>query len=307
MDKSDSLDSEIIRVNALSRQMIDEYVSLGGHIVIGEVQHAMYGDIFDFLNFRVETADTCLDLIASGRIADALGLCRSLLENYLLLTLMCRGRKFFQLQNLENKTPVEFKLHLNEQQTKLREQHAKGDALACLEVQSYPRAARHLMYVFEGLSDKGIPGFFIPIHYIEFRNFRPETMRLRDEDYFVYHESSPDLKKASKDYRKEAAHLYRHYLSYDGLIQCLELNNFFDKPAVAWLEAHYTFLGQYLHPTHDAARILHEHSNVHSAQTSIGMNRPYSKPAILLAALYACYCLAGLLDGSYSAGADGFW
>lgn len=296
VDELDSCDREIARVSALSHQLIDEYVSLSGAIVIGEVQNAMYGEIFDFVNFRIETADTCLRHIVAGRIADALGLCRSLLEHYLLLMLMCRGRKYFRLQNLENKTSAEFKEYLKEQQAKLAEQHAHGEALACLRVQAYPRAARHLMYVFEGLEDEELPGFFIPIHYFEFRNFRPDTMRLKYEDYFVYHEPSPDLKKANKDYRKEATHLYRHYLSYDSLIQCLELNGFLDSPAVARLEAHYTFLGQYLHPTHDAARMLHEHNNVRSGETSIGMSQPYSKPAILLAALYVCYCLAGLLD-----------
>ena len=152
------------------------------------------------------------------------------------------------------------------------------------------------MYVFEGLGDKELPGFFIPIHYFEFREFRPETMRLKDGDYFVYHQPGPELKKAAKGYRKEATRLYRHYLSYDGLIQCLELNDFFDDPAVARLEAHYTFLGQFLHPTHDAARILHERSNVHSGETSIGMRQEYSNAAVLLASLYVSYCIAGLLD-----------
>ena len=40
---------------------------------------------------------TCLLLIEKGKIADALGLSRSLLEHYLLLMLMSRGRKYPKL------------------------------------------------------------------------------------------------------------------------------------------------------------------------------------------------------------------
>lgn len=112
--------------------MINEYLAWGDNIRIGEIQNMIYGELTDFVNFRVETADTCIDLIENRRIADALGLCRSLLENYLLLLLMCRGRKYFQLQDATRKTDGEFKVFLKEQQEKLAEQHAKGEALACL-------------------------------------------------------------------------------------------------------------------------------------------------------------------------------
>lgn len=294
MASGDPIDAEILRLERHAREMITEYVALKGKIKIGESYNTMYGDIFDFVNFRVETADSCLRLISDKRVADALGLTRSLLENYLLLILMCRGKKFFQLQNLERLTPDEFKKYIENQVKKLEDQHSNGEALACLEVRSYPRAARHAMYVFEGLSDKDIPGFFIPIHYFEFQNFRPEKMRLKDEDYFVYHEPTAKLKQALKEHRKEATHLYRHYLSYDGLVQCLDLNGFLKQGALPRLDAHYTFLGEFLHPTYGAARQLHERGNVYSGETAIGMGQTYSKPSIVLALLYVSYCLSGI-------------
>ena len=43
---------------------------------------------------------------------------------------------------------------------------------------------------------------------------------------------------------------------------CLELNGLADDPLQARIEAHYTFLSKFLHPTHNAARDLHEHANV---------------------------------------------
>jgi len=296
MPDTTPIDLEISKVNALSRQMIEEYVGWYDKIVVGEVQDLHYNELIEFVNFRIETVDSCLMLIDKRRIADALGLGRSLLEHYLLLVLMCRGRKLFQLQDCTSKTEGEFKRYLQDQREKLAEQHAAGEALACLEVRSYPRAKRHLMYVFEGLKDKEDPSFVIPIHYFALREFHPETMRLKDEDYFTYYDPDAEAREAAKAHRNEAMHQYKHYLSYDALLQCLTLNGLVDRAAQTRIEAHYTFLGKYLHPTHDSARELHDRSNFHAGTTAIGMDQPYSKVAVLLASLYVSYLLAGILD-----------
>src|SRR5215475_7249220 len=95
-----TMSEEITGAKQMARAMIDEYVAWRGNITYGDELHAVYMDMLDFVNFRVETADSCLLLIENGRIADALGLSRSLFENYLLLMLMCRGTKFFQWEDL---------------------------------------------------------------------------------------------------------------------------------------------------------------------------------------------------------------
>jgi hypothetical protein len=102
---TDPLPAEIARVNQLTRSMIDEYVSWRSKIVHGEIEQFMYSEMLDFVNFRIETADTCLLLIEHGKIADALGLSRSIFENYLLLMLMCRGTKYFKLRDLSSWHP----------------------------------------------------------------------------------------------------------------------------------------------------------------------------------------------------------
>jgi hypothetical protein len=109
-------------------------------------------------------------------------------------------------------------------------------------------------------------------------------------------EYPPDTEKFLQGHQKDAAVVYKHYLSYDVLLTCLELNELADHGAVARIEAHYTFLGQFLHPTNDAARDLRDNSNYHEGKPAIGMNSPYSSTARLLAALYVCYLVAGLLD-----------
>ncbi|MFI7284710.1 hypothetical protein ACIBOV_31085 [Micromonospora chersina] len=275
--------------------MLAEYVAWGEKITVGQIQQGMYNDLIDFLNFRVETADTCLQLIERDRVADALGLSRSLLENYLLFMLMCRGRKFFKLQDRTDLTDGQFKAYLAEQQASLKVEQEAGST-ACVAVAKYPRARRHLMYVFEGLKSEDDDGFVVPIHYFHFQEFRPEVMRLKREDYFEYFEYPPDTQKILEGHQRDAAVVYKHYLSYDALLTCLEVNELVDRPAISRIEAHYTFLGQFLHPTHNAARDLRTGSNYYSGSPAIGMNSPNTPAARILAALYVCYLVSGFLD-----------
>ena len=290
-----ALDTEIARVNKHSHNLLNEYVEWDQKIKSGQIENTLYSDLIDFVNFRLETVDTCLLLIEKEKIADALGLCRSILENYMLLMLMCRGYKLFRLRDPESKTDSEFNKCLLTQQQELEERQQAGNT-NCMAVKKYPRAKRHLMYIFEGVKDQSEPGFMIPLHYFAFQEFYPETMRLRDEDYFVYHLPSSSVTKAQKKHRQDADFKYRHYLSYDALMQCLELNNIADKAAQTRIEAHYTFLGKYLHPTHDAARDLRQRNNWHRRQTVLGFDQPYEKTAILLASLYVCFLLTGILE-----------
>lgn len=288
------LSRETARINQLTRQMISEYVSWRGKIAYAST-NTMYGDLLDFVNFRIETADSCLLLIENRRIADSLGLSRALLENYLLLMLMCRGSKYFRLQDLTELKEAQFKTRFHEQEQELREQQTQGTT-QCLAVKIYPRAKRHLMYIFEGLPSSDEPDFVIPIHFFEFQEFRPEIMRLKDDNYFQYRELEPAIKKARSTHQQAVSSRYRHYLSYDALLQCLELNELADAAILARIEAHYTFLGRFLHPTHDAARSLHEESNVHSGTTSLGLGQRYTEIAVLLASVYVCYIVAGIID-----------
>jgi hypothetical protein len=182
---STPIETAIARADELARVMIDEYAGWRGKLAYGPELHAMYMDTFAFVNFRVETADTCLLLIRNGRVADSLGLCRSLLENHLLFMLMCRGTKLFKLEDLTTLTDGQFKQRLAERKAELAELQAVGKT-SCLAVEKYPKAKRHLMYVFHGYKspDPELPDFMIPEHYFHFRQFRPESLRLNDDNYF---------------------------------------------------------------------------------------------------------------------------
>jgi len=77
------IDAEIRDATAVARTLLDAYVAFGGQYRFGEVHQWAYSEILEFVNFRLETADSCLLLASQDRVGDALGLCRSLLENYL--------------------------------------------------------------------------------------------------------------------------------------------------------------------------------------------------------------------------------
>jgi hypothetical protein len=290
----DRLNVEVRSINDHTRAMLAEYVEWGSKVVVGDVQQLMYNELIDFLNFRIETAETCVELIERNKIADALGLCRSLLEHYLLFMLMCRGHKFFRLRDLSNLTEGKFKKYVAEEQAKLKAAQEAGTA-KYLAVEKYSRAKRHVMYISEGLKAEDDTELAISVHYFYFKGFRPEVMRLKQGDYFEYIEYSPDTQKILRGHQQNAAIVYKHYLSYDALLTCLELNELADHAAIARIEAHYTFLGQFLHPTNDAARSLHESNNYYQGKPAIGVSAPYSPVARLLAAIYVCYLVAGLL------------
>lgn len=289
-----ALAEETARVQRLARFLIDEYTAWGDKIRDGQEIQLMYRDILDFVNFRIETADSCLLLLGNRRVADALGLCRALLENYLLLMLMCRGTKFFVLEDLTDLSEGEFRRTVIEKQAEVAALRAAGET-ACLTVEKYPRGKRQAMHVFEGLRSPDTPGFFIPAHYFYIRDFRPEMLHLKPEDYFQYY-TDPILVKADREEQAVQQALYRSYLSFDGLVHCLTINDLADDAVKARIEAHYTFLGRSLHLTHNAARDLHEASNVYDGRTGIGLGQAYTETALLLGYLYVCYLLADIVN-----------
>lgn len=289
------MDAEIQAVNALSMAMLERYAAWGDKVDQGEIHHTMYGDMVDFVNFRMETAETCLSLIEQRRIADCLGLCRSLLENCMLLMLKCRGRKYFTLERKSELSEKDLKAYVKEKQEVLARANESTD-LGYLEVRRYPLRSGYVMYVREGWKPNPDEDFLLPMHYVEFQDFQPEVMRLRHDHYFDSIPLDKQDKKLLIQHQEEAQYFYRNYLSYDALLLCLQLNGLIDTAVQRRIDAHYTFLGMYLHPTPRAARELREGANQYDGEPCIGMRAPYTKTAILLASLYVCNLIAALLD-----------
>ena len=208
---------------------------------------------------------------------------------------MCRGDKYFRVWDLSAKTAEEFAEIFEKEKSAWVKKRDAGKT-NCVDLLKHPRAKRHIMLVYDGIVFEDGERLPVSMYFFHFDDFSPETLRLDSSDYFEYHEQSADLKKALKSHRLEAQLKYRHFLSYDGLLMCMDLNDLVDKQGRLRVEAHYTFLGKFLHPSKDSMRDLHERSNWHSGRPTIGMEYPYTQAARLLASSYVCYLVAGILD-----------
>jgi hypothetical protein len=290
------LDIEIDAAFAAVENMIGAYLELNDKRKTGEVHAMMYDDLIEFANFRLETATSVMLLAQNGKLADALGLCRSLLEHSLLLRLQCRGNRYFHLRYVKNSKRA------HEELAAAQAELDEGESLQCLYVDRYPRSGPpRLMWVFEGLKASNDDGDddSISVHYFEFQRFRPEVMRLDDSDYLDYMprdwKPPQSLVEAKKRHKAEAEAQYQHYLSWPALLTCLSLNGLAADEDIRRIEAHYTFLGRFLHPTQGAARDLHEKANFFNGKASIGLSHEYTKLSVLLTALYCVWLVRGVL------------
>lgn len=302
----DMLADETARVNRHTRAMMTEYAAWGGRIRHDGTQLLTQGQLLEYANLRMETADGCLLLIENDRIADSLGLSRSLLEHYLLFMLMCRGERYFQLRDLtaEKLSAEQFEDRLRREQIELLELQLLGET-DCIEVKPYPRAKDHLMYVFEGMKNEGEPAVVHPVHLVHFQEFRPESLRRKAGNFFQFHGHDfhghdPEPRRAAAGGATPDARRFQHYLTYDALLHSLEMNRLIDAGATARIGAHDAFLGTFVHPTHDAVQDLHDRNTQRGAGTGIGLGSAYSKASKLLASLYVCHLVAGLLDEAAS-------
>jgi hypothetical protein len=143
--------------------------------------------------------------------------------------------------------------------------------------------------------------FVYRITTFQFRQFNPEFYRLDDsENYFRFREPTEEEEKADEAQREIQQQRYKFYLSYEGLLYSLKINGLADDAIRARIDAHYTFLGMFLHPTHDAARKLHDHPNGYDGRTRVGLNQTYTELAVLLGYVYVCYLLGATLDEAAS-------
>lgn len=269
--------------------LLTEYTELSSHIVPGDVADMFHYDLVDFVNFRLETVDSCKLLIDSDKVADSLALNRSLMENYLIFILMCRGNKYIRLGNFKGVKGTMDEI--------LEQERQKVGKDSLLSVEPYPDLRRHLLYIFEGLRPKGKPDAQpVPYHHFLYKEFRPEEFRLDSEDYFTYYDEPDDVKEVQKKARKQQSDMYSRYLSYDAIVKSLIVNDIVDDRAALRINAHYTFLGTFLHPTADAFRNLHERNNHHDFVTRIGLEQPLSKVSKLLAYTYTIHNAIGILN-----------
>lgn len=282
------MDEAIQKADKDISRLLEAYSEWSDRFKIGKVHYITYDDFVEFVNARMETVSSCQILLKNDRVADTLGLCRSLLENYLLFILICRGTKYFRLLSMKGKSDADVKKKLREDKKNV----GKGGLVA---VEPHPKLKKHLMYIFEGLKSSDQPDYKIPYHYFSFQDYNPETMRLPDDGYFTYHSRSESLKSKLVEFQKGQVYLYTNYMSYTAMLECLRINGIVDEAAIRRIEAHYTYLGRFTHPTNRTFQELRQRSNYHSGKTMIGFEFPYEKTATMLAYTYVIHLAVGLI------------
>ena len=299
MNSTQPLDTEIDTALGTIDEMVEGYLGLTERRKVGEIHNTLYDDLLDYANFRVETITSITLLAKNGRVADALALSRSVLEHLLLFRLQCRGSRYLT-PGPEFATASDYKKGLADAKALLADLHARGEAAHCVGVKRYPRGRNQYMWIYKGLTNDEDPDFFVSRHYFLFENFRPETMRLDDRNYLSYipkNYPEPKALRAAKERHKQTANFeYKHYLSWSALLTSLSINDLVTQAEIHRIEAHYTFLGKFLHPTHGAARDLHEQANFHNGRAAIGMASDYTRISVLLAVLYAMWLMRGVLE-----------
>jgi hypothetical protein len=276
---SKPLEAEIEFASSGLERLFEEYANLWDKVQIGQIHNLFFDDLAEFVNLRFETLSSAGILLKNGRVADALSLCRTALEGLLLFQVITQGHSHLRLQKFEDKSQLEAAYK------KAKELLDTG-AASFVSVKKRRRDRLALQYEFKGLNYSEDEPLRIPLHYFLFQEHQPQSHRLKTWDYYSAIPIEGEFLRALNEQHENSKSTYNNYLSYQSLKESLELNHLIDSDMSKRLEAHYTFLGNFVHPTNNAARNLHERNNNHNGGTSIGLPNGYASEAILLGYLY---------------------
>lgn len=266
------------------KRLIKTYLKLSSKFEMDTTLSNPYHHLVDFTNARFETIDSCRLLLKSERVSDVLALNRSLLEHYLLFILFCRGRNTFHLVEKKN--------------SDMRDKMSRFFGKKLLSSEPYPYRPNYMALIVGGpelghdATKEEISWFYYSVH----KMFNPEVARLDGYDYFGRNSRNANLRKIYNQLKKHQKSLYQTYLSYDSLLYGLQINDIIDKSVQLRIQAHYTFLGKFLHPTTNPSRVLREMHNNYSNKTVVGSEEPYRRSSVLLSYIYLIKLTAGFLQ-----------
>jgi hypothetical protein len=283
------LESEISKAAEDLNQILKSYMGLGSQVKTGEVQNTYFDEIFEFVNLRMESIDSARKLLTDSRTSDALTLCRPLFEQYLLFKLMCRGHKYYVLQEFEDRS--EFRDAL-----KYAKSRSSSDDVPYVRASRYRKKKLTIQYDFDTSSSKNKDSLAISYHYFLYQEQNPMSQNLKTWNYYSAIPIEKDLREALESHHTEAKYKYVTYLSFSSLKDCLKLNNLANARTLPMIDAHYSFLGQFIHPTNRVTRNLHVRSNVYHGSTGIGLPNEYTRESVLFGYIYLINLACGYLD-----------
>ena len=293
MDKQPTLNErELVFAKNLLDELLRSYENFGQTLKPSTTHNTYYDEMIEFVNLRMQSAKSAATLLESKLVGDALTLCRPMLENYLLFRLMASGKRYFRIQEFPNGKAgtAKLKAELMEAKGKIGKPNVRY-----LDVRKHPRNSRALIYIYEGLYSDPKDELIIPIYFFYFQNYDPMIHRLNFGKYFNPIKVDAELRKAFKSHKESAKYMNEYFLSFSSILDGLNVNNLVNPRQEDRIQAHYTFLGSFVHPTNRVARDLHERSNVHSGKTGVGLEQPYSDVSILLGYLYLLHLVSSIV------------
>jgi hypothetical protein len=286
---SNELEAEISLASGSLESLFEGYTNLSSQMRIGQIHNTFFDEVFEFVNLRFESISSAKILLEHRRVSDALAICRPVLESLLLFRLICNGHRYYRLQRFEDAALADLQLENAKQLI------AEGKA-PFVAVKRKRRDRKTLQYFFEGLNFEGEDPLRIPFHFFIFQEHKPQTQKLKAWEYYSGFPIEEDFRDVLQKHHLESKFTYNNYLSYQSLKECLAINGLMDESMSRRVEAHYTFLGNFVHPTNHAARDLHERSNHHLGGTSLGLSNGYTDESVLLGYLYLLNFAQSLLE-----------
>ncbi|WP_268543675.1 hypothetical protein [Candidatus Nitrosotenuis cloacae] len=222
------------------------------------VANLYHGDLFDVLQSEFQTMDSILILVKNQKFKESFVIIRTLLELLLYFWLMIEGKLYRQIttytvQPLDGLTAEE---RTKEIVQKWKDKKKQGDVgyQQIIDIQELPKKPNmfRVVYQFEGLfdeKDKTRSGDFIPFYYFMLTDHYSPS---------ILNEQKESISAADYLYESKSEHIaiqkqfYYSYMRFESILDNLELNNLIIKNQKEYLEIHYNFLSQFVHPTKEA-------------------------------------------------------
>jgi len=237
--------------------------SLPKDVQWGSSQWAQDMEIFDFIRIQALSMQNAENNAVRGCYRDAYHLIRMVFEGYFILRLVSTCDKYPMRVRIRkavgDSTPEEAKTRAVETAQK----HFGGRL-----IRTYMEDKNILVCVLRGTSvvdNQGHDtGVVIPFYYRAWHGFRPLEYHLKRKTLqerlptlrFLAGEWASGPKRARNYSEEDYGALYRHFLTFDKVLENLRLNAVLNKKTTTRVLVHYNFLSNFSHTTSDSLSIL---------------------------------------------------
>lgn len=286
----------INQINEDILKLCESFEELQKTITWGKVGYSLYSDFFERLKFQLRSIINITNMVQSGFYKESFASLRPVLEYYLVYTLMTKSKKYFELYKKkrgENIHDAVARMNKGIQGAK------KEKATNVVKAIRYKRTDDLVAVIIEGpfVDGKKSNRNRVPYHHFLFEKFYPNQAILDEKDYFNYRSAkySRQFNARSRQNQIEQKWLKQHYMSFEAILYNLQLNRLLTKQSKLRVEAHYLFLGKFIHPNNGMIGMLKTDNSDYTHKPLSDFLEPNFNLS-LLGMLYSGYILSNLID-----------